>query len=126
MINTPDFNVPPDRHIVTKHLNKVFPAGSVLKEPAAAIPAMVIFTIMGQYVVKKPLDDDQFFRQKLWRAVDFASVNRSPFFHNFRRTDKNYIKIIEKITQKKLLTERVLGTCRVGTFNGGLGSPLGS
>ena len=50
LINTPDFKyVPPDRHIVTKHLNKVFPAVSVLKEPAAAIPAMVIFTIMGQY-----------------------------------------------------------------------------
>ena len=87
LIDTPDFNVPSDRHIVTKHLNKVFPAVSVLKDPAAAIPAMVIFTIMGQYVVKKPLDDDQFFRQKLWRAVDFASVNRSSFFHNFRRTD---------------------------------------
>ena len=45
-MNTPDFNVPPDRHIVTKHLNKVFPAGSVLKEPTAAIPAMVVFTII--------------------------------------------------------------------------------
>ena len=59
-MNTPDFNVPPDRHIVTKHLNKVFPAVSVLKDPAAAIPAMVIFTIMGQYVVKKPLDETNF------------------------------------------------------------------
>ena len=46
LINTPDFNVPPGRHIVTKHLNKVFPDGGVLKEPAAAIPAMVVFTII--------------------------------------------------------------------------------
>ena len=38
LINSPDFNVLPDRHTVTKHVNKVFPAGGVLKEPAAAIP----------------------------------------------------------------------------------------
>ena len=50
LINTPDFNVPPDRHIITKYRNKVFPAGRVLKEPAASIPAMVIFTIIGAIV----------------------------------------------------------------------------
>ena len=48
LINTPDFNVPPDCYIVTKHLNKVFSAGGVLKEPTAAIPAWLYSLLLSK------------------------------------------------------------------------------
>ena len=94
LINSPDFNVLPDRHTVTKHVNKVFPAGGVLKEPAAAIPAMVIFTI----------SSNGMFMYKINQYLLFGLINIVRIFNiqHINRTDGTLLKRAKEVPVTEL------------------------